>query len=271
MRCGIYLLLASAVTSDPSLNFVLYVPSAANSPLVVVDSTDKPVPSNAFLLPRWGGIVVDNSPMGSFSSTPGKSNEKFHYGVEDLRPVMQVFVAQLRGLLGVSALDDGFATDLKKAPVTMVVQNAPQRGVTDWEFDAVLRMRTAQNVVAAVATIKSLAALVRQIGNMVVLDHIRDEVIRTLNELKLSCAALHANSTLKAFAFSRSALEGAEKAFFDPTMVSMLYFPDEHKYAIYMPLFVPVSVPLVVTALKELKARMSARAEKRKFEKRKAE
>lgn len=39
-------------------------------------------------------------------------------------------------------------------------------------------------------------------------------------------------------------------------MVSLLYFPDEHKYAVYMPFFVPVSVPVLVACLKELKRRV---------------
>jgi len=52
----------------------------------------------------------------------------------------------------------------------------------------------------------------------------------------------------------KKAIELAESAFFDPTMVSMLYFPDEHKYAIYMPLFVPISVPLLVALHREIKS-----------------
>ena len=48
------------------------------------------------------------------------------------------------------------------------------------------------------------------------------------------------------------ALEYAEKAFFDDKMVSMLYFPDEHKYAIYTPLFGPLALPLLLALLKEL-------------------
>ncbi|GAA5820438.1 hypothetical protein JCM10212_006118, partial [Sporobolomyces blumeae] len=43
----------------------------------------------------------------------------------------------------------------------------------------------------------------------------------------------------------------ASLAFFDPSMLPLLYFPDEHKYAVYTPLFGPVSVPLVVGLLKE--------------------
>ena len=51
---------------------------------------------------------------------------------------------------------------------------------------------------------------------------------------------------------SSLALEYAEKAFFDDKMVSMLYFPDEHKYAIYTPLFGPLALPLLMALLKEL-------------------
>jgi hypothetical protein len=51
---------------------------------------------------------------------------------------------------------------------------------------------------------------------------------------------------------STFALEYAEKAFFDDKMGSMLYFPDEHKYAIYTPLFGPLALPLLMALLKEL-------------------
>jgi GPI-anchor transamidase subunit S len=54
------------------------------------------------------------------------------------------------------------------------------------------------------------------------------------------------------------ALEYAEKAFFDDKMVSMLYFPDEHKYAIYTPLFGPLALPLVLALLKELQGIFAA-------------
>jgi GPI-anchor transamidase subunit S len=54
------------------------------------------------------------------------------------------------------------------------------------------------------------------------------------------------------------ALEYAEKAFFDDKMVSMLYFPDEHKYAIYTPLFGPLALPLVMALLKEVQGILKA-------------
>lgn len=36
-------------------------------------------------------------------------------------------------------------------------------------------------------------------------------------------------------------------------MLALLYFPDEHKYAVYTPFFAPVMVPLLAALLKEWK------------------
>jgi phosphatidylinositol glycan class S len=37
-------------------------------------------------------------------------------------------------------------------------------------------------------------------------------------------------------------------------MLALLYFPVEHKYAVYTPLFAPVAVPLLATLLREVSA-----------------
>jgi phosphatidylinositol glycan class S len=47
-------------------------------------------------------------------------------------------------------------------------------------------------------------------------------------------------------------------------MVAMLYFPAEHQYAVYTPLFAPVAVPLVVAVLKEFVTWRKKRKEKQK-------
>jgi phosphatidylinositol glycan class S len=47
-------------------------------------------------------------------------------------------------------------------------------------------------------------------------------------------------------------------------MLALLYFPDEHKYAVYTPLFGPMSVPLLVALLKEVKDWKKGKKEKKK-------
>lgn len=49
---------SNAASSNPVLNFLLYVPDAHHSPLHIQDHKKKRVPSNAFHSPRWGGIMV---------------------------------------------------------------------------------------------------------------------------------------------------------------------------------------------------------------------
>lgn len=122
------------------------------------------------------------------------------------------------------------------------------------EKDNLIRKRTLENVVNTISTLKSLAQLVDEIPNMVVQDHINLKVRQSLDALTLVSQALSNESYVEALQRSIEAIELAEKAFFDPTMVSMLYFPDEHKYAIYMPLFVPISVPLIMALLKQIKS-----------------
>lgn len=113
---------------------------------------------------------------------------------------------------------------------------------------------------------KSLGQLVDEIPNMVVQDHISSKVQQSLNCLDAVRQSLEHEDFMDALRHSIEAIELAEKAFFDPTMVSMLYFPDEHKYAIYMPLFVPTSVPLISALIKEIKKLKKKKAEKVKEE-----
>jgi phosphatidylinositol glycan class S len=71
------------------------------------------------------------------------------------------------------------------------------------------------------------------------------------------------------FMLSRDAVGLANQAFFDPSMMGLLYFvslfedmgwheltdkPDEHKFAVYTPLFAPVAVPIVLGLIKEILA-----------------
>lgn len=44
-------------------------------------------------------------------------------------------------------------------------------------------------------------------------------------------------------------------------MLALLYFPAEHKYAVYTPLFASVAVPLVAAAVRELRAWRQAKKE----------
>lgn len=55
----------------------------------------------------------------------------------------------------------------------------------------------------------------------------------------------------------------ASRAFFNPGMLALLYFPAEHKYAVYTPLFASIAAPLFAAVAREFLAWKRSRAEKK--------
>ncbi|KAI9308809.1 phosphatidylinositol-glycan biosynthesis class S protein [Cunninghamella echinulata] len=235
--------LASSISSYPTINFILYIPSDNVTPLRIHDSHGKPLLSNSFLIPRWGGVTIKNPPKNVTSGS--------HYSMTktDLQPIMKIFISQLRSLVGVQ--------DVKSSSALHLLLST-HSGITTLEKDNLVRRRIMENIINSISTLHSLSQLVLEIPNMVVLDHIQYQVRESLESIQSARDELENGNYGKALKHSIDAIELSEKAFFDPTMVSMLYFPDEHKYAIYMPLFVPISVPLCMALIKTLKKRRSS-------------
>ncbi|KAJ3410259.1 hypothetical protein HDV05_003985 [Chytridiales sp. JEL 0842] len=243
----------SAVSNAPPVNLIFYVSPKDVRPLKVVDSTNKVVETNAFLIPRWGGVVISNPPPYQLLSSENdhhdaadekaKGRYKMKFEAADLRIPMEIFLEQLRGLLGVKPLE--LSAGLVEYAEEIVVENS-RTGITDFEMDRLLRKSTVQNMLDAVSTLVSLGNLLENMENMVVLPHIRSQVLSSLAHLELSKKLIGEGKLKEAYRASREAVKGAEDAFFDKTMVGLLYFPDEHRYAVYMPFFTPVAVPVVV-------------------------
>ena len=96
----------SLVSQLPSLNFVIYLPKRTEYPLQIQqDQRSKVTPTNAFLVPQWGGVVVYNPPeMGSgqdmeLQREPVAQN-KLNVSVR-MEELMPLIIGQLKMLLGV--------------------------------------------------------------------------------------------------------------------------------------------------------------------------
>ncbi|KAJ3020135.1 hypothetical protein HKX48_001241 [Thoreauomyces humboldtii] len=240
--------LASVVSTAPPINFIIYVPSLSVRPLYLVKDNGELTRSNAFLMPRWGGVAISNPPA---------TNSSYYFDVAELHPFMEIFISQLRDLLGVKAVRIPNASLLMPG-IEVTYEHATRTGITLWEHDRLVRWRTIQNIADAAVTLNSLATLIERLESMVVLNIIQTQVLDALSSLHKAHATLqdtgkHVGNHTLASLHARAAITASESAFFDPTMVAMLYFPDEHKYAVYMPLFVPVAVPVIIAILKELK------------------
>ncbi|KAM4619720.1 GPI transamidase component PIG-S [Polymixia lowei] len=227
---------SSAASSNPVLNFLLYVPDAHHSPLYIHGHRKQEVPSNAFHSPRWGGIMVYN--VNDFY---GPETE-FPVDINiNMMKVMGVFLAQLRLMLGVQS---------SVSPPGFLVEPCGNAGLADWELDRLMWSRSVENVATATTTITSLAQLLDQIGNIVINDNIAQQVSSTVTSLQLAVAELEAGNLGFALQYSKEAILASERAFFDPSLLHLLYFPDDQKFAIYIPLFLPMCVPILLSLLK---------------------
>ncbi|KAJ2551724.1 GPI transamidase component [Coemansia sp. RSA 1933] len=239
--------LASVDPVAPMLNFVLYVPALASQPVHILGAA-----TDAFSVPQWGGIAIANL---SPHTAPGS---KVVLAPDDLQQYMGMFVAQLRALLGIRnnaplASSTSGASDVNEYldGKSVRIQRATMTGVSGWELDALMRQWSVQNRHTAITTLQSLVRLVDSLQNMVVMDEIKTQVEQSLASLAAIDASLGSSDHLAAFTSAATAAVLAETAFFDPSMVSMLYFPDQHKYAIYFPFFLPVAIP-VLSAIRRL-------------------
>ncbi|XP_061558422.1 GPI transamidase component PIG-S [Phycodurus eques] len=229
-------LVSNAASSNPLLNFLLYVPDAQHSPLRILDHQKRQVASNAFHSPRWGGIMVYN--VNGFYGP----HATFPVDVDiNMAEVMGVFLAQLRLLLGVqpSAPPDGF-----------LMAPPGSSGLSDWELDRLMWSRSVENIATATTSITSLAQLLDQIDNIVINDNIAQQVSSAVASLQLAAAELESGNLAFALQYSKEAILASEQAFFDPSLLHLLYFPNDQKFAIYIPLFVPITMPILLSLLK---------------------
>lgn len=214
--------LSPSIGAGPTVNFVLYVPSAEQVPLLVKENG-----GNSWLIPQWGGVLILNpdSTPGASQSNPGTLTK------EALKPAMLAFSKQLLSLVG-----------LPEAPASLPVR-----------LSALTRYRAASLIFSASSSLGALARLTQKLSSIAVPDSVADSVALATEHLGQACNALRDGRFHAALEHARIAETEAEQAFFERSMVGMVYFPDEHKVAVYLPLLGPVAVPLIMAALKEIK------------------
>uniref|UniRef100_A0A8B9R0G0 Phosphatidylinositol glycan anchor biosynthesis class S n=1 Tax=Anas platyrhynchos TaxID=8839 RepID=A0A8B9R0G0_ANAPL len=194
---------SSAASLYPVLNFLLYVPERSHSPLYIQDKDGAPVPTNAFHSPRWGGIMIYNveAPASPQASLP------LHVDVDMVR-VMEVFLAQLRLLFGISR---------EELPPEFQVESPGNEGLADWELDRLLWAHTVENIATVATTLTSLAQLLDQISNIVIKDDVASEVYHAVASVQDAMAELAEGRLRSAFQASKEAVTSSERAFFDPS------------------------------------------------------
>lgn len=219
--------LSPSIGIGPTINFLMYAPSTSTTPLIINDTS-----SNSWLVPQWGGVAIHDALVNGKAAFPDTLN------AENIKPALFTFSNQLTSLLGVPS-----------APATSL----PMR------LSTLTRVRAASLFFSASSTMGSLARLVSTLPSISIPDSVADNVASTLQHLDMACANFKKGAFNQALEDAKVAEAHAEKAFFEKSMVGQVYFPDEHKVAVYLPLLGPVAVPLVVAAIRELKGLLRRR------------
>ena len=271
--------LGSFVSTDPAFHFIVYVPGREETPLRIHDLHNRPLPSNSFVVPRWGGVIIQNAPSSlsknssastaALSSSDKKTFIKFHL---DAHAVMQNIMTQLHTLLPIprtfgnvssslsyqqptsrasgtttvaAAVTTTNQNDAVSSLVTMEPPSSPR--LTQWQLDALARARVTQYYSTTSTALQSLCELVGEISNMVVSEEVGSWVWQSVGEWEACGDATQEGRLLEASQYCTEAHSNAQAAFFHPSMLALLYFPDNQKYAIYVPLFLPVSIPVLLS------------------------
>ncbi|KAI1074857.1 phosphatidylinositol-glycan biosynthesis class S protein [Whalleya microplaca] len=182
--------------------------------------------SRSWLIPQWGSVYLLSPPPTA--SVPA----------ELLKQPVLTFTSHLLSLLG-----------------------TPQSGSLPMRLSMLTRIRSADLFLRASSSLGSLARLSLALPSISIPSSVADGVAKSMHRLQLACADLGGTDGLE---HARIAEAEAERAFFEKSMVGQLYFPDEHKVAVYLPLLGPVGVPLLISLLSQIKAWRTRRSEKEK-------
>nr|XP_017219802.1 PREDICTED: GPI transamidase component PIG-S-like isoform X1 [Daucus carota subsp. sativus] len=227
------------------LQFVVYVPSANECPLLLQLPNGEISMTNGFISPMWGGVVVWNPPrcVRDF----GGSHSRNKISPQDLEKVFEVFLGQLRQIFGLNS--GSFYHD---ASTTFTLLSTG-KGFTEWEMDFLSRQHTCYNLLQCGTTLGSLSRLVQSLPRMIIKDEIGKQVKFSLEAAKVARSNASYGISDASAVSSREARILAEDAFFHPSMMSVSYYSFEHCFAVYSPFFLPVSMHIILAVLREFR------------------
>lgn len=216
--------LMTYTSTSATLHFILYVPPSKYTPLFIKkDKGFNSSTTNSFYSARWGGLL--------FYNPDSKGSKEFMIPSDKFS---KTFVYQLGHLYGLRQ-----TSEHDRFP-----KNTPA-DIAAWSRTNLLISKTLKYLNKSLSTLLSLYKLLGEIENIVISEEIKslidgslDNYEESVNYLKhglLNAAAIHSK---RSFKFS-------EKAFYDASLLALLYFPDDQKYAIYVPLFVPIAFPVL--------------------------
>ncbi|ODV97651.1 hypothetical protein PACTADRAFT_31091 [Pachysolen tannophilus NRRL Y-2460] len=199
------------------INFIVYIPRG-DRPLFIENSK-----SNSFIIPKWGSIQLLNL---------NKLKKDFLDEV-DLLPILENFSSELFSLLGIP------------------VKSASKNLSINIEFK--MRSIIVSNLLNTFKNLSNLVKLTKNLKNISIPMETLVNFEKSLKYYETTIEFLNDSKFNKALKASSLALYNSDQAFFDKNMIQQVYFPDEHKLAVYTPLIGPILTTMALSLIKCLK------------------
>lgn len=113
-------------------------------------------------------------------------------------------------------------------------------------FEQWIHLRTIENSNNGRQTLLTLSQLLLSIPNIVIDDTMAKKIHDSVDLLE-KCQENNQHNLCQQGRLL------ADQVFFDPSLLKLLYFPDDQKFAIYVPLYLPMGAPLAWTLFNDLK------------------
>ncbi|GJQ82794.1 hypothetical protein Trydic_g13497 [Trypoxylus dichotomus] len=204
----------SHLSPRPSLNLVTYI-SKCDTLLYIYNKNDMQLQSNAFLNPRWGGISIINPDKESCIKGTYKP---------DVAKIISIYITQLKELIGL-------------------------KGTSQQDTEDLAKVKSLDLITSTRRTLKSLALLLSEISTIVISEEVALKIKKALENVNKADDFLSRNDLGNALQSAKLAYHYSEGAFGDPSLLALLYFPDDQKYAIYVPLFLPIMIPVLMSLI----------------------
>ncbi|XP_017483616.1 PREDICTED: GPI transamidase component PIG-S isoform X1 [Rhagoletis zephyria] len=231
--------LGVGITAKPAINLVVYITPCDIAPVHIYNRHNKQATRqkvDSFISPKWGGIIIANPPAEAcVSYNAAQQPVEFYVNTND---VMQIMLYQLQKLLDINV-----EFNIDGVKTVALEQIEPRR----WEYEAYIRRSAVMHITTASNTLQSLIKLLDNISYIVINDDVGQSINNAYKIVLLAKQTLASGNLLAASNYARSAFIASEHAFFDASLLAQLYFPDEQKYAIYIPLFLPIMVPVITS------------------------
>uniref|UniRef100_A0A1A9WRR7 uS12 prolyl 3-hydroxylase n=1 Tax=Glossina brevipalpis TaxID=37001 RepID=A0A1A9WRR7_9MUSC len=229
--------LGVSITDKTPINLVVYVTPCDIAPVFIYNKrNERSSDVNAFISSKWGGLIIVNPPVDACKYY--QEHQQIVSFFIQTNDIMQIMLYQLQKLLDINV-----EVNMDGVKIVDLEHLAPRR----WEYESYIRRSTITHITTATNTLQSLMKLLNKISYIVIDDNVGALIKTAYEHISMAKKALANHQLFTASALAQKAFVASEQAFFDSSMLAQLYFPDEQKYAIYIPLFLPVLAPVVMS------------------------